>query len=56
MTRMEEVEPALRMAKEEKTVPTVLEFVIQREENVLPIVPPGKCLDQMILGAEEGEG
>lgn len=55
VTRMEEVEPALRRAREEKMVPTVLEFVIQREENVLPIVPPGKCLDQMILGAEEGE-
>lgn len=30
-------------------VPTVIEFIIEREENVLPIVPPGKSLRDMII-------
>ena len=29
------------------------EFIIDREINVMPIVPPGNALSDMILGREE---
>ena len=51
--KYEEIENALLMAKNTKKVPTVIEFIIEREENVLPIVPPGKPLSNMIMGGEE---
>ena len=41
------------MAKNTKKVPTVIEFMIEREENVLPIVPPGNPLSDMIMGGNE---
>ena len=41
------------MARDTSKVPTVIEFIIDREENVLPIVPPGNALDNMILESEE---
>ena len=41
------------MAREPSRVPTVIEFMIDREENVFPIVPPGNALDHMILEREE---
>ncbi len=31
-------------------LPVIMDFVIEREENVSPIVPPGEALDQMIGG------
>lgn len=51
--REEDMEAALSAAKSEKKVPVVIEFIIDREENVMPIVPPGNPLDRMIL--ESGE-
>ncbi len=49
----DEVIPALRKAKQQRTAPTVIEFIIEREANVLPIVPPGNPLSDMIL--EKGD-
>ena len=43
----------LLSAKEETRVPTLIEFIIREEENVLPIVPPGKPLWDMIAGMHE---
>jgi len=34
--------------------PVIMDFVVDREENVLPIVPPGKSYREMIL--EDGKG
>ena len=51
--RQEEVREVLLSAKEETRVPTLLEFIIREEENVLPIVPPGKPLWDMITGMHE---
>ena len=51
--KQEEIETALLMAKNTKKVPTVIEFMIEREENVLPIVPPGNPLSDMIMGGNE---
>lgn len=45
----EEIEGAFFAAKAERKRPTVIEFIIGREENVLPIVPPGKGVGEMIF-------
>ena len=43
-----EIDPALTMAKENQKTPTLIEFLIDREINVLPIVQPGQSLNTMI--------
>lgn len=48
-----EIASALETAKNTLKVPTVIEFIIEREENVMPIVPPGNALDDMILESED---
>lgn len=48
-----EIESALIRAKKNKNGPTVIEFIIEREENVLPIVPPGNPLSEMMIESEE---
>lgn len=45
----EDIEKALLAAKENKDAPTVIEFIIERETNVLPMVPGGKPLNEMIM-------
>lgn len=44
-----EIEPAFLQAKKNKNAPTIIEFIIEREANVFPIIPPGKTLSEMIL-------
>ena len=39
---------ALIRAKQNTKTPTVIEFIIDREINVMPIVPPGNSLNDMI--------
>ncbi|MEY8392805.1 biosynthetic-type acetolactate synthase large subunit [Lachnospiraceae bacterium 45-W7] len=53
VTKAEEIKAALLSAKQNTKTPTVIEFIIDREINVIPIVPPGNSLDKMIL--ESGE-
>jgi len=53
VTKKEEIAAALEAAKNTKKVPTVIEFIIDREENVMPIVPPGNALEDMILERED---
>ncbi len=52
MTESDAVEDALRNAKQNEKGPVVIEFIIDREANVMPIVPPGKPLYEMITGKE----
>lgn len=47
-----DIKPALMAAKKETKVPTVIEFIIERESNVMPIVPPGNSLGDMIIESE----
>ncbi len=47
--KYEDIEYALKEAKNRKKVPSVIEFMIEREENVLPIVPPGSPVSDMIV-------
>lgn len=56
VTKAEDIKIALLDAKNNKKVPTVIEFIINREMNVMPMVPPGKPLNEMILGSEENMG
>lgn len=53
VTDEKEIIPALEAAKHNGKMPTVIEFIIDREANVLPMVPPGNALDEMILEREE---
>ncbi len=47
-TRPEEVEPVLREAFSTKR-PVLMDFMVDEEEGVFPIVPPGKSITEMLL-------
>ena len=49
VTKEEEIRPALETARNTAKVPTLIEFIIGPEENVMPIVPPGNALEKMVL-------
>lgn len=49
VTDEEGIGPAFEAARAYKDGPTLIEFIIEREANVLPMVPPGEALDEMIL-------
>lgn len=49
VTREQEIVPALEAAARSAKLPTVIEFIIERELNVMPIVPPGNALEDMLL-------
>ena len=49
VTKPEEMNAAFCIAKANTKVPTVIEFMIDPEENVLPITLPGKSCGEMIL-------
>ena len=53
VTKAEDIKTALASAKKNTKTPNVIEFTIDREVNVMPIVPPGNPLNGMIL--ERGE-
>ncbi|UOF92838.1 biosynthetic-type acetolactate synthase large subunit [Fodinisporobacter ferrooxydans] len=48
----EEAEQAIKIAMEYNG-PVVIDFVVEEEENVFPMVPPGKGNDEMVGGWEE---
>ena len=47
-TKPEEVEPVLRKALETPK-PVMMDFRIEREEGVYPMVPSGKAITEMLL-------
>lgn len=49
VTRKDEVADAFRKAKENKTVPTLIEFMISPEEMVYPMIRPNGTLEDMIM-------
>lgn len=49
MTKPEEIEPAFEEAKKNTKVPTLIEFIIDPEEMVYPMIKPGGTLEEMIL-------
>jgi len=50
VTKMSEVEPALRKALAETERPVMIDFRVAREANVFPMVPPGESLQNMLGG------
>ncbi len=48
--RKSQVKKAIEEAMAEKELPTVIDFRIEPEENVFPMVPAGASLNQMISG------
>jgi len=49
VTEAKEVKPALKKAIAAKR-PVVIDFVVEREENVFPMVPPGGAIHKMLGG------
>ena len=49
VSRKEEIEAAFEEAKKNTKTPTLIEFLIDPEEIVYPMVQPGGSLDEMIL-------
>lgn len=45
----EDIDDAFAQAKANKTGPTLIEFIIEREANVIPIVPVGNALSDMVM-------
>ena len=55
--KIEDVRPALERAKEIEDGPVVIDFIVDEEENVFPMVPSGKGLGDLIRNEEEaGKG
>ena len=51
--KIEDVRPALERAKEIEEGPVVIDFIVEEEENVFPIVPGGQGLGDLIRNEEE---
>ncbi len=49
VTRKEEIRPALKEAKKSVKTPTVIEFEIDPEDLVYPMIQPGGTLEDMIM-------
>jgi len=49
VTKPEEVKKALEKALKIKDRPVLLDFVVAKEENVFPFVPPGQPLNEMLI-------
>ena len=48
VTKREEVAAAFERAKANKKAPTLIEFIIDREADILPMVPGGNALSEMV--------
>jgi len=49
VTKPEEVKPAIEKSFEIKDKPVLIDFMIFKEENVFPFVPPGQPINEMIV-------
>lgn len=50
--QVDQIDEAFEFALKNTNVPTLLEFLIEEEENVYPIVLPGKDLSTIKFGKE----
>jgi acetolactate synthase-1/2/3 large subunit len=53
VTKEEEIAPALKRAAEVKDRPVILDFIIDEEANVWPMVPAGGANNDMMLGGKQ---
>lgn len=49
VTKCEEIAPAFEEARKNTKRPTIIEFIIDPEEMVYPMVKPGGTLDDLIM-------
>ena len=49
ITRPEEVKKALQDALTIKDRPVLMDFMVNKEENVFPFVPPGQAINEMLI-------
>ena len=49
VTKTEEIAPAFEAAKKNTKVPTIIEFIIDPENMVYPMIQPGGSLEEMIM-------
>ena len=49
VTKKEEIKEAFEEARKNTTVPTLIEFIIDPEEMVYPMIKPGGTLEEMIV-------
>ncbi|MFC1571323.1 thiamine pyrophosphate-dependent enzyme [Candidatus Margulisiibacteriota bacterium] len=49
ITKKEDVKQALEKAMQINDRPVLLDFVVHKEENVFPFVPPGQAINQMLI-------
>jgi len=49
VTRPEEIRPAIEKASEINDRPVVVDFHVVRDENVLPMIPAGQTIEQMMV-------
>jgi len=49
VTEKKDVMPAIKQAMKYKTGPVVIDFIVEKEENVYPMVPAGAALDEIML-------
>jgi len=47
--KFEDVEKAMKKAIAKRDGPTVIEFIVEREENVFPFVSPGQAINEMLV-------
>ena len=48
--KIEDVEDVLKESLKIKHKPVLMDFVVDREENVFPMVPAGAAINEMLLG------
>ncbi|TYQ15343.1 UNVERIFIED_CONTAM: acetolactate synthase large subunit [Acetivibrio alkalicellulosi] len=48
VTKQEEVDEAIKKALESKDTPVIINFEIDRDDKVFPIVPPGAAINELI--------
>ena len=53
VAKEEEIKPALKLAEQTTDKPVVIDFLIEREANVFPMVPGGAGINEMLF--EGGE-
>jgi acetolactate synthase-1/2/3 large subunit len=47
--RKEDVEGAIRESLKIKDKPVIMDFTVDREENVFPMIPAGAAINEMLL-------
>lgn len=50
VTKTSEVEEVINKAMKSKNIPVVIDFLIEEEENVYPMIPAGRSMEDILVG------